>query len=393
MTKPIYLDYNATTPMDPRVLERMLPYFTQKFGNSMSLSHEFGWEVDRDIEACRAKVAELIHAHKNEITWTSGATESNNWAIQGLMEALRGSPTYDQSRPGKNAAPIHILSSPVEHSSVLMALDHARQFYGAEVEFLPLRANGMIDPVDVESRLRPDTKLVCVMWVQNEIGCIYPIEQIGRICQQHKVYFLSDGTQAVGKVPVDMSKVHVDLMSFSAHKLYGPKGTGFLYHRKQDPHVELLPMIHGGGHERGERSGTLNVPGIVGLSTALELALQVLERETEDLRTLRDYLWRELKKAYPDLVLNGPPLEARDQRVAHNLNISFPGHRVPEHLPLLAFSRGSACYSGKTSTSHVLRAIGVSEEVARRTLRLSLGRMTERQDIDQAIEIIKKFIK
>lgn len=384
MPKAIYLDYNATTPTDPRVVEAMLPYFSQKFGNSMSLSHEFGWEADREVEACRERVANMIGASKNEITWTSGATESNNWAIQGVIEAARRNDPQ---------AKIHILASPVEHSSVLMALEHAKQFFGAEIEFLKLMPNGQIDPEEVRRRLRPETLLVCVMWVQNEIGTIHPISEIGAICREHKVYLLSDATQALGKIPIDLKQTHVDLVSFSAHKLYGPKGVGFLYHRKQAPHVEMLPLIHGGGHERGERSGTLNVPGIIGLTKAFELGHQEILPEAERLKGLRNHLYTELKSAFPNLVLNGPDLMAPGQRAAHNLNISFAKSLVPEHIPHLAFSRGSACYSGKTSTSHVLSALGLSEELARRTLRLSLGRMTEAQDIEQALEIIKKSIK
>jgi cysteine desulfurase len=385
MSKAIYLDYNATTPTDPRVVEAMLPYFTDNFGNSMSLGHEFGWQADREVENCRATVAKLLGCVKNEITWTSGATESNNWAIQGVMEAVQSS--------GPDEGPIHIISSPVEHSSVLMALEHARRFFKAEVEFIPMMPNGQIDPQEIEKRIRPSTKLVCVMWVQNEIGTIHPIEAIGQICRDRKVYLLSDATQAIGKIPIDLQKTHVDLMSFSAHKLYGPKGIGFLYHRQQNPHVELLPLIHGGGHERGKRSGTLNVPGIVGLTRALELGLESMHDESVKLRALRDQLWTELKAAFPTMILNGPDLADATQRSPLNLNVSFPKSWVPEHIPLIAFSRGSACYSGKTTTSHVLSALGLSEDAARRTLRLSLGRMTEASDITQAIKIIQKFIK
>lgn len=383
MPKALYFDYNATTPTDPRVVEAMLPYFTENFGNSMSLGHEFGWAADRAVEDGRKRIAELLGCAKTELTFTSGATEANNWAVQGVIEAVRG---------GDPAAKIHILSSPVEHSSVLMALEHARRFYGAEIEFLPLAPDGQLDPAEVERRLRPETRLVCVMWVQNEIGTIHPIRRIGEICRARKVYLLSDATQAIGKTKVDLRDVHVDLLSFSAHKLYGPKGVGFLYHRRQDPHVELLPLIHGGGHERGERSGTLNVPGIVGMTKAIELGLEAMDGEMEKLRAMRNELWRRLKALYPDALLNGPACESPD-RAPHNLNVSFPKNLVPEHIPLLAFSRGSACYSGKTSTSHVLSALGLSEEAARRTLRLSLGRMTEPDDIEQAINIIQKFIK
>lgn len=384
MSKALYFDYNATTPTDPRVVEAMLPYFTENFGNSMSLGHEFGWAADRAVEGARQSIAALLGCAKTELTFTSGATEANNWAVQGVMEAIRGADP---------AAPLHILSSPVEHSSVLMALEHARVAYGAEIEFLPLRPDGQIDPTEVARRLRPETRLVCVMWVQNEIGTIHPIREIGQICRERKVYLLSDATQAVGKVRVDLRDVHVDLMSFSAHKLYGPKGVGFLYHRKQEPHVQLWPLIHGGGHERGERSGTLNVPGIVGMAKALEIGLDVMDDEMNQLRGLRDRLWRGLQESYPSARLNGPPCEDTTARAPHNLNVSFPQNLVPEHIPQLAFSRGSACYSGKTSTSHVLSALGLSEEASRRTLRLSLGRMTRPEDIDQAIEIIRKFIK
>lgn len=383
MQDAVYLDYNATTPTDSRVVEAMLPYFTQKYGNSMSLTHEFGWDADKAVEAARTQVAQILGCQKTEITWTSGATESNNWAIQGVIEAIR------REDP---KAPIHILSSPVEHSSVMMALDHARQFFGAEIEFLPIEKDGSIDPESVRARIRPDTRLVTVMWVQNEIGRIYPIREIGQICREKKVYFMSDATQAIGKIPVNLGDTHVDLVSFSAHKLYGPKGVGFLYHRKQNPFVNLVPLIYGGGHESGERSGTLNVPGIVGLACAMNLAEETKTEEAARLQEMREYLWRELNATYAGLELNGPSFES-GERVPHNLNVTFTAQKLPPHIPQLAFSRGSACYSGKTSSSHVLKAIGLSENDSQNTLRLSMGRMTTMSEITQAIEIIRKTIK
>lgn len=384
-TTSVYLDYNATTPMDPRVLEAMLPYFTERFGNTMSNTHEWGWQADRDVEKGRKSVADILGCEPRDLTWTSGATESNNWAIQGVLEAIQKS-TRQFDRPP------HILASPVEHSSVLAALKHAEQFFGAEVEFLPISKEGLIDPHDIERRIKPETVLVAVMWVQNEIGSIFPIAQIGEICRDRSVYFLSDATQAIGKVPVDLKTTHVDLLSFSGHKLYGPKGIGFLYHRNRSPHVEIRPLIHGGGHELGERSGTLNVPGIIGLCRAIEIGVAERESNTQLASELRNSLWAGLKKQFPTARLNGPSFESQ-LRSAYNLNLTFPGQRVPEHIPHLAMSRGSACYSGKTSTSHVLRAIGLSEPEAQNTLRLSLGRGLSSKDIDHAIEFITRAVR
>lgn len=383
MGRPIYLDYNATTPLDPRVLEAMLPFLTEQFGNSMSLSHEYGWAADSAVENCRSEVAQLLGCHKNEITWTSGATESNNWAIQGVLEAL----SFEEK------SPVHILTSAVEHASVLKTLEHVRRIHHVEIEEVPVEPNGQIRIESFRSRLKPHTRLVCMMWVQNEIGSIYPVAELGELCREHQIYFLCDATQAIGKIPVNLSQVHIDLLSFSAHKLYGPKGVGFLYHRRQNPRVNLSPMIYGGGHEHGERSGTLNVPGIVGLTTALKIAEAERENEGPRLRHLRDQLWAGLSEHFRELRLNGPALGS-GLRVPHNLNFSFsPRASVPPHLPGLAFSRGSACYSGKTSNSHVLRALGLSEDLSQKTLRLSLGRMTRPEDIDQALNIIKKSVK
>jgi len=384
----IYLDYNATTPMDERVLGFMLPFFREKFGNSMSRSHEFGWQADSAVESSRDLVASLLGCSRFEITWTSGATEANNWAIKGLVARIRAEEGL--------SAKIHILSSPVEHASVLESLKSLTTEPGhenIEIEWLPVTAEGCVQAEEIAARIRQQTRLVICMWGQNEVGSINPIAEIGQICRERKVYFLTDATQALGKVPVHLDKIHVDLLSFSAHKLYGPKGVGFLYRRHKNPVVTLSPLIHGGGHERGLRSGTVNTPGVVGLAQALRLAVENLATEQNQIADLRDCFWRELKTTYPDLQLNGPDILDRDRRLAGNLNVTFRSQKIPAHLPGLAFSRGSACDTEKTWASHVLSAMGLSAAEANRSLRFGLGRFSTQQDITQALEIIKKHIK
>lgn len=382
LKKTLYFDYNATTPTDPEVVQAMLPYFSEKYGNSMSLLHSYGWEADSAVENSRQIVAKFFHCSPQEITWTSGATESNNWAIHSLVEKIRQSEG--------SATDIHILSSPVEHNSVLQALKHLENLGLAKVEFLKLDSTGAVDLQDLQARLRPRTRLVCAMWVQNEIGTINPMAKISALCRANKTYLLSDATQAVGKVKIDLSEIPVDFLSISSHKFYGPKGVGLLYTRSKDPHVEVPPLIWGGGHEQGRRSGTLNVPGIVGTAKAIELCDSLMDSEVPKISELRNQLFDFLKTDFPNLKLNGPPWSHRS---ANNLNLTFTDFEIPDHLNGLAISRGSACMSGKTTTSHVLTALGLSVEEANRTLRLSLGRWTTVREIRQAAEIIKKNLK
>ncbi len=381
LKETIYFDYNATTPTDPEVVAAMLPYFTEKYGNSMSLLHSFGWEADQAVEGARQKVAQFLNCKPQEITWTSGATESNNWALTGLVEKLR--------REDPKAV-IHILSSPIEHNSVLQSLKHLEILGLAEIEFLKLDAQGSVDLQDLKARLRPTTRMVCAMWVQNEVGTVNPMQEISELCRQNKTYLLSDATQAIGKVKIDLSQVRVDFLSISSHKFYGPKGVGLLYLRNNDPHVEVPPLIWGGGHEQGLRSGTLNVPGIVGTGKALELCERYFQTEVQRISELRNDLFEGLKREYPNLKLNGPNWPVRSP---NNLNVTFSNCDMPEHLNGIAISRGSACMSGKTTTSHVLTALGLSLEESQCTVRFSLGRWTTKEEIAQAIEIIKKYVK
>lgn len=381
MIRTLYFDYNATTPVDPRVLQAMLPFFSEQFGNSMSLTHSFGWDAETAVEKARRQVASLIQAQPSEIVFTSGATESNNWAIEGLIESIRGEEGPD--------APIHLLISPLEHNSVLQAAKRAQRVFGAELDFLPINPWGQVDVAKVPALLKPHTRLLAAMWVQNEIGSINPMRELAEICRNHRVYLLSDATQAVGKVPVDLRETPVDLLSFSAHKLYGPKGSGFLYIRSRDPKIHLPALIAGGGHERGYRSGTLNVPGIVGMGEACRIAAEEGDAEREKTVRLRDLLLSRIREAFPKVRLNGHPTE----RAPNNLNLTFQGCQVPAALKGVAFSRGSACLSGKTTTSHVLEALGFSEEESAQTLRLSLGRPTTEADVEEAACLLAQQIK
>lgn len=379
-TKTLYFDYNATTPVDPRVLEAMLPYFTERFGNSMSLTHSYGWEAESAVEKARKQAAELMHCDPSEIVFTSGATESNNWAIEGLIEAVR-----QEEGP---QAPIHLLISPVEHNSILQAAKRAQTLFGAEVDFLPVNGHGQVLVDQIAPLVKPHTRLLAAMWVQNEVGSINPMQELTEFCRARRIYLLSDATQAVGKVPTNLEKTKVDLLSFSAHKLGGPKGIGFLFLRSHNPKIQLPCLIAGGGHERGLRSGTLNVPAIVGLGKACEIAAQEGEREQARLRGLRDLMWREIAAAFPRARLNGHPTE----RSPNNLHVTFIGERVPVTLKGLAVSRGSACLSGKVSTSHVLQALGLNEEDSSRSLRITLGRPTTEAEVRQATALLKSQI-
>ena len=383
MTKvpTLYFDYNATSPVDPRVLEAMLPYFSQYFGNSLSSTHSFGWDAEKAVEKARKQVAELINCETKEIVFTSGATESNNWVIEGVLETVRA-----EEGP---QAPLHLLISPLEHNSVLQAAQRAKKVFGAEVDFLPINSYGQVDIRKIPALLKPHTRLLAAMWVQNEIGSINPVDELAEFCHQHRIYFLSDATQAIGKVPVDLKKSCVDLVSFSAHKMSAPKGIGFLYMRSKEPKIQLPPLICGGGHEHGYRSGTVNVPSVVGIGRACEIILNEGISEQDRFRSLRDSMLTDLKKTFPSLRLNGHPTD----RSPNNLHLTFLDTVVPSTIPGLALSRGSACLSGRTTMSHVLTALNFTEEEASQTLRLSLGRATTTDEIRQAVAILEKHIK
>ena len=378
MIIPIYLDYSATTPVDPRVAEKMMHYLTQqgKFGNPASRSHKFGWDAEEAVEEARKNVAALINADPKEIVWTSGATESNNLAIKGAAHFYQ--------KKGK-----HIITSKTEHKAVL---DTCRQLEreGFEVTYLDPKPNGLIDLKKLETAIRKDTILVSLMHVNNEIGVISDITEIGEMTRTHKVLFHVDAAQSAGKVPIDLQKMKVDLMSFSAHKIYGPKGIGALYVRRK-PRVRLEAQTHGGGHERGMRSGTLATHQIVGMGEAFHIAKAEMVTENERIQKLRDRLWDGLKDM-EEIYINGDI----NHRIAGNLNLSFnyvEGESLIMALKDLAVSSGSACTSASLEPSYVLRALGRNDELAHSSIRFTLGRFTTEEDIDYAIPLIRNKIE
>nr|BFD58881.1 IscS subfamily cysteine desulfurase [Bdellovibrio sp. CKG001] len=377
----IYLDYNATTPVDPRVFAAMEPYFKDLFGNPASAGHHWGWVAENAISKARTQVASLIGARPLEITFTGGATESNNWVIFGLLSKLR------EENP---TAPIHFITSQIEHSSIMKAMA-AVQKQGVEVDFLPVNKYGQVEPEAIKKAIKPHTKLMSFIWVNNEIGSINPIPEIAQIAREHQIYLHTDATQAAGKIPVNVTDMGIDLMSFSGHKIYGPKGVGALYIRGKDPKVQLNPLIYGGGQERGLRSGTVNVPAVVGFGVACEICQQNLTAETQHMTELRNFLWQQLQEAIPGVRLNGHPTE----RSPANLNITLPGIKTEQILPRLqklGVSTGSACGTGAMVVSHVLRGLGLSTDEVQCSLRLSLGRWTTQEELMKAAQILKNAI-
>ena len=384
--RTVYLDNHATTRVDPRVVEAMLPYFGDVYGNAASTSHAFGWEARDAVEAARESIAQAIGASAREIVFTSGATESNNLAIRGVAERQR--------RRGN-----HLVSVATEHKAVLDPLARlGRRGYEVTllaVEQAPSESAGLLDPARVAEAIRDETALVSVMLANNEIGVIQPVAEIGRLCKERGVLLHCDATQAVGKIPVDVEALGIDLMSFSAHKLYGPKGMGALFVRRTAPQVRLEAQIAGGGHEGGLRSGTLNVPGIIGLAKALELCLAEMPAETQRLERLRSRLYEELIAKIDDVTLNGPSLCTPDLRLPGNLNVSFAyvdGEALLLNVQDLAVSSGSACTSANPEPSHVLRAIGLGEDATRSSLRFGLGRFNTDEDIDFAVEVLSTAV-
>jgi cysteine desulfurase len=368
-SRPIYLDAHATTPLDPGVLAAMLPYFTERFGNPASNSHLYGWEAEAAVQQSRATIAAAIGATPEEIVFTSGATEANNLSIKGVAEAY-----FAQGR--------HLVTVATEHSAVLDPYRYL-QSLGFEITVLPVQPDGLLDLNQLEKTLRPDTVLVSVMAANNEIGTLQPLAQIGQICRQANVLFHTDAAQAIGKIPLDVEAMQIDLMSLTAHKLYGPKGIGALYVRRRQPRVQLAAQLHGGGQERGLRSGTLYTPQIVGFAEAVRLSLEQLEAEQGRILGLRNQLWQQLQ-VLPDLQLNGHP----DHRLAGNLNLSVAGVDGQALLlglqPVMAVSSGSACTAAKTEPSHVLLALGREPELASASLRFGIGRFTTAAEIDRA---------
>ena len=384
---PIYMDNHATTRVDPRVVEAMLPYFTERYGNAGSVSHVFGWEARDAVDAARQSIATVIGAQPREIVFTSGATESNNLALRGMAERTR--------KKGN-----HFVSVATEHRAVLDPLEKlARR--GLEVTLLPVASAGqsnagLIEPAQVAEAIRDDTLLVSVMLANNEIGAIHPLAEIGAICRQRGVPLHCDATQAVGKIPVDVDALNVDLMSFSGHKVYGPKGMGALYIRRQSPPLRLQSQIDGGGQEHRLRSGTLNVPGIVGLARALELCIEELPGEMPRLVGMRDRLFYELAGRLEGVSLNGPALDRLDWRLPGNLNVSFAyvdGEALMMSMKDVAVSSGSACTSAEPEPSHVLRALGLSDDMTRASLRFGLGRFSTEEEVDFAIEEVTEAVE
>lgn len=374
---PIYLDHNATTPCDPRVVDAMVPYFTNNFGNAASRNHSFGWQAEEAVDYAREQVAKLIGADPKEIIFTSGATEADNLAIKGVFEmyASKGN---------------HIITCNIEHKAVLDTCKHIEK-EGGEVTYLDVKENGLIDLTELEAAIKPTTILIAIMYANNEIGTVMPMKEISTIAKKHGVLVFSDAVQAVGKIPVDVNKDGIDLMAFTAHKMYGPKGVGALYVRRKNPRVKVTAQMDGGGHERGMRSGTLNVPGIVGFGKACELCITEMAEETARVSKLRDKLQTELLKV-EESYLNGDI----NHKLPHVTNISFK-YVEGEGLMMgfnknIAVSSGSACTSASLEPSYVLKALGLGDDLAHSSLRFGLGRFTTEDQIDYTIEQVTKTV-
>ena len=370
---PVYLDNNATTQMDTRVLEAMLPYFTGHFGNAASRNHSFGWEAEEAVDCAREQVAKLIGADPQEIIFTSGATEGDNLAIKGVYEMYAGKGN-------------HIITCITEHKAVLDTCKHIEKL-GGDITYLKVQHDGLIDLKELEAAIKPNTILIAIMYANNEIGVIQRVKEISTIAKKHGVLFFTDGTQAVGKIPVDVQKDGIDIMAFTAHKMYGPKGVGALYVRRKNPRVKITAQIDGGGHERGMRSGTLNVPGIVGFGKACEICRTDMEKDTAHIKALRDKLETELLKI-EESYLNGN----KEHRLPHVSNISFK-YVEGEGLMMgfnknIAVSSGSACTSASIEPSYVLKALGLGDDLAHSSIRFGLSRFTTEEEIDYTIEQI-----
>ncbi len=378
MKLPIYMDYQATTPLDPRVLDAMLPYFTEKFGNPASRQHRFGWEADDAVERARTAIAHALHAEPRELIFTSGATEGNNLAIKGIAE-------------GRKQAGNHIITAQTEHKSVLDVCKKMER-YGFDVTYLPVDESGLVDPSQLESAITPRTILVTIMTANNEIGTIQEIGEIGKICRQRNVIFHTDATQALGKIPLDVRALQCDLLTFSGHKIYGPKGVGALFICDRQPKIQLSAQLEGGGHERNLRSGTLNVPGIVGLGKSVEIALAGLEQESARLQGFRDKLWNGFTSRLDEVYLNGHPT----RRLPNNLNVSFcyvEDNVLMMNMKNIALSTGSACSSSSPSSSHVIRALHVGREREQSALRFGVGRYTTEEEVEYVIENVVENVR
>ena len=374
---PIYMDNHATTPVDPRVLEAMLPYFGEKFGNAASRNHAFGWTAEEAVENARGQIASLVGASPKEIIFTSGATESDNLAIKGVAEMYR--------EKGN-----HIITQVIEHKAVLDTCKRLEK-YGYEVTYLPVAKDGRVSPEAVRKAITPKTILISIMYANNEIGVVNPIAEIGKIAKEHGVLFHVDGVQAVGKIPVDVQKDNIDLLAISAHKIYGPKGVGALYVRRRNPRVQLSAIIDGGGHERGMRSGTLNVPGIVGLGKACELCQKEMAEEGARMRRLRERLKDGIFARLDEVFING----SMEHRLPNNLNVSFAyveGESLLMGINDVAVSSGSACTSATLEPSYVLKALGVGEDLAHTSIRFGIGRFNTEEEVDYVVNRIVEVV-
>ncbi len=380
MKLPIYLDNHATTPMDPRVLDAMMPWFTEKFGNAASRNHSFGWEAEEAVEKARKQIADLVGANSKEIIFTSGATESNNLAIKGVaqMYAEKGN---------------HIITAASEHKAVLDTCKRLEK-EGVRVTYLPLKADGLIDLDMLRESITDKTILVSIMYANNEIGVVQPIAEIGKLCHERGVLFHSDAVQAIGKIPVNVIKDNIDIMSITGHKLYGPKGVGALYVRRRSPRVQLTAQMDGGGHERGMRSGTLNVPSIVGLGEACAICHREMAEESKKLQGMRDWLKNKLMSELDETFING----SMEHRLPHNLNISFSyveGESLLMGINDIAVSSGSACTSATLEPSYVLKALGLGDDLAHSSIRFGIGRFNTQEEVEytanRVIEVVKKL--
>jgi cysteine desulfurase len=374
---PIYLDYNSTTPCDPRVVEAMLPYFTQNFGNAASKTHSFGWQAEEAVEFAREQIANLVGSEKNEIVFTSGATEAINLAIKGMVEAYASKGN-------------HIITSNIEHKAVLDTCKHLEK-QGVEVTYLPVNSEGLVSTQQVKEAIRPNTILISIIYANNEIGTINTVSEIGAVARKHNVLFLTDATQAIGKIPVKVNDDNIDIMAFSSHKIYGPKGVGALYVRRKNPRVKLIAQNDGGGHERGMRSGTLNVPGIVGFGKAAEICKNEMEKDSHQVRRLRDKLENALLNLN-EVYING----SKEHRLPNVSNLSFKnveGQALMMSINKeIAVSSGSACTSGSLEPSYVLKALDLDDELAHSSIRFSLGRFTTEEEIDYTIQQVSKAV-
>jgi len=375
---PIYMDSHATTPVDPRVLEAMLPFFTERFGNAASRNHAFGWQAEEAVETGRKQVADLIGASAKEIVFTSGATESDNLAIKGVAHMYRNQGD-------------HIVTVQTEHKAVIDTCKRLEK-EGFRVTYLPVRKDGLVDLDELRDALGEKTILISVMMANNEIGVIQPVAEIGRIARERRILFHTDAVQAAGKVPLDVNAIHADLVSLSAHKMYGPKGVGALYVRRKDPRVLLVPVIDGGGHERGMRSGTLNVTGIVGFGKAAQIAAREMTAESATLGALRDRLLDGLRNELDEIHVNG----SLEHRLPNNLNVSFAyveGESLLMGINDIAVSSGSACTSASLEPSYVLKALGTGDELAHSSIRFGLGRFNTAEEVDYVIDKVSSVVK